>query len=133
MYQNMKKSHNDSIALSIAKKNKAAARVSLAERVEVRGIDATNSTSESLYASSTHGLKVWSTIRLDHCAAEGQTRSNNNFGRQHLSLVSGRQLQNKMNDKPMGAFIHWHLSCRKRPLWLQRRTRRAIKRTLIKL
>ena len=69
---------------------KSMARVTLAERVAGRGIDATNSISESLHASSTHGLKVGSTIRLDHCAAEGQTRANNDFGRQHLSLVSGR-------------------------------------------
>ena len=83
---------------------KSMARVTLAERVAGRGIDATNSISESLHASSTHGLKVGSTIRLDHCAAEGQTRANNDFGRQHLSLVSGRQAGNNVNDKPMGTF-----------------------------
>ena len=80
------------------------ARVTMVERVAGRGIDATNSISESLHASSTHGLKVGSTIRLDHCAAEGQTRANNDFGRQHSSLGSGRQAGNKMNDKPMGTF-----------------------------
>ena len=80
------------------------ARVTMAERVAGRGIDATNSISESLLASSTHGIKVGSTIWLDHCAAEGQTRANNDFGRQYLSLVSGRQVGNEMNDKPMGTF-----------------------------
>ena len=45
-----------------------------------------------------------STIRLDHCATEGQTRANNDFGCQPLSLVSGRQARNEMNDKPIGTF-----------------------------
>ena len=80
------------------------ARVTMAERVAGRGIDATNSISESLHASSTHGLKVGSTIRLDHCAAEGQTWANNDFGCQHLSLVSGCQARNEMNNKPMRTF-----------------------------
>ena len=32
-----------------------------------------------------------STIRLDHSAAEGQTRENNDFGRRHHLLVTGRK------------------------------------------
>jgi len=54
-------------------------KVKRAERLAGHGIDASNSISESLPASSTHGLKLVSTIRLDHCAAEGQTRANKNF------------------------------------------------------
>jgi len=69
-----------------------------------RGVDATNSISESLHASSTHGLKIGGTIRLDHCAAEGQIRANNDFGRQHLSLVGGRA--SKVDaDKELGTFF----------------------------
>ena len=84
-------------------KSLADGGVSEQERIAGRGIDATNSISESLHASSTHGLKVGGTIRLDHCAAEGQTRANNDFGRQHLSLVSGRA--SKVNaDKELGTF-----------------------------
>ena len=79
--------------------------VSEQERIAGRGIDATNSISESLHASSTHGhgLKIGGTIRLDHCTAEGQTRANNDFGRQHVSLVSG--WASKVNaDKELGTF-----------------------------
>ena len=38
---------------------KSMARVTLAERVAGRGIDATNSISESLHASSTHVVSRW--------------------------------------------------------------------------
>ena len=51
-------------------KSMARGMASREERIAGRGIDATNSISESLYASSTHSLKMGTTIRLDHCAAE---------------------------------------------------------------
>lgn len=54
--------------------------VSTTERVALRGIDASNSVSESMHAASTYGLQLSSTIHLDHCAGEGQTRFNNDFG-----------------------------------------------------
>ena len=44
------------------------------------------------------------TIRFDHCAAEGQTRANNDFGRQHLSLVNGQSSKKDIVEKPMGTF-----------------------------
>ena len=50
-----------------------------------------NSISESNHASSTAGLKVGGTIRLDHSCGEGQTRANNDFGRGHLALVTGKK------------------------------------------
>ena len=69
------------------KKSMARGKVKRAERMAGGGIDATNSISESLHAASTYGLQQGSTIRLDNCAAEGQTRANNDFGRNHVSLV----------------------------------------------
>ena len=57
-----------------------------------------------MHASSTVGLKVGGTIHLDHCAAEGQTRSNNDFGRRHASLVTGSKLNNEKVHKPIGVF-----------------------------
>ena len=85
-------------------KSMARGMVSREERIAGRGIDATNSISESLHASSTHSLKMGTTIRFDHCAAEGQTRANNDFGCQHLSLVNGQSSKKDIVKKPMGKF-----------------------------
>lgn len=83
---------------------KSMKNVTAAERLAGRGIDASNSISESLHASSTYNLQLGSTIRLDHCAAEGQTRSNNDLGRDHLSLVTGRKPKLDRNSKGIGTF-----------------------------
>ena len=50
------------------------------------------------------GLKVRGTIRLDHCAAEGKTRSKNDIGRRHASFVTGHKWNNEQVDKPIGVF-----------------------------
>ena len=50
------------------------------------------------------GLKVGSTIRLDHCAANGKTFSKSDFGRRNASLVTGRKWNNEQVDKPIGVF-----------------------------
>ena len=55
---------------------------------------ASNSVSEANHASSTVGLKLSGTIRLDHVCAEGQTRHNNDFGRGHEVLVKAGSHQN---------------------------------------
>ena len=70
----------------------------------IGGIDARNSIYNSLYASSTMGIKVGGTIYLDHCAAEGKNRSNNDFGRRHTSLVTRCKWKNEQVDKPIGVF-----------------------------
>ena len=80
-------------------------KVSKAERLLYRGIDTINSISESLHASSTVGLKVGGAIRLDHCAADGQTCSNNAFGQKHASLVTRRKWTNDKVDNLI-AFSH---------------------------
>ena len=74
------------------------------ERVAYQGIDASNIISDILHASSAVGLKVGGTIRLDHCAAEGQTCSNNNIGQRHVSLVTGHKWKNEKVDKTIGVF-----------------------------
>ena len=75
-----------------------------AERVLSRGIDARNSISDILHASSTVGLKVGGTISLYHCAYKVQTRSNNDFVRRHALLVTGSKWENYQVDKPIGFF-----------------------------
>ena len=90
--------------VSDIKEAKSMKKVSNYERVVYRGIDARNIISESLHASSTVGLKVRGNIRLDHCAAEGKTRSNNDFGWRQASLVTDRKWKNDQVDKPIGVF-----------------------------
>ena len=57
-------------------------------------VSASNSVSEANHASSTVGLKLSGTVRLDHVCAEGQTRHNNDFGRGHKVLVKAGSRQN---------------------------------------
>ena len=57
-------------------------------------VSASNSVLEANHASSTVGLKLSGTIRLDHVCAEGQTRHNNDFGRGHEVLVKAGSRQN---------------------------------------
>ena len=51
------------------------------------GKEAANSISESNFASATQSLKTYGTIQLDSAAAEGQTRTNNDFG--HTGFING--------------------------------------------
>ena len=91
--------------VSDIKGEKSMKKLSNAKRVAPRGIDASNSISESLHASSTVGLKVGGNIRLDHCAAEGQTRPKNDFGSRHALLVTGCKGKNGLVDKPIWFLI----------------------------
>ena len=50
------------------------------------------------------GIKVGVTIRLDRCAADGKTRSKNDFGQRHALLVIGHKWKNEKVDKPIGVF-----------------------------
>ncbi len=59
------------------------AMVSDEDKLASQGKDATTSISESVHASSTVGLGILGTICLNHATAEGQTRSNNDFGCGH--------------------------------------------------
>ena len=86
------------------------ATISEEERQRGMGIEASNNISESVHASSTHSLKLSGTIRLDHAAAEGQTRANNDFGRDHEALI--RSAHKRANDVPternLGFFLRLH-------------------------
>jgi hypothetical protein len=55
------------------------------------GKEASNSISESNFASATHSLKTYGTIRLDSAAAEGHARTNNTFGRAHENFIKYRK------------------------------------------
>ena len=77
--------------VSDIKGEKSTDKVSKAERVASQGIDSGNIISKSLHASSIVGLKVGGTIHLDNFEARVQTSSNNEFGRRHASLVTGRK------------------------------------------
>jgi hypothetical protein len=57
--------------------------VSEDKKVASRGKDATTSISESVHASSTVGLGIAGTMRLNHVTAKGQTHFNNDFGQGH--------------------------------------------------
>ena len=74
------------------------------DMVASQGKDATTSISESVHASSTVGLGIAGTIRLDHITAEAQTRSNNDFGCGHEQLVKGSTKSEDMNDRVFGIF-----------------------------
>ena len=63
------------------------------QRVAGFGVDASNSTAESVIGASTDMFKVFGTIRAQYCAAIGQTRFNNDFGRAHKELVHGQKNQ----------------------------------------
>ncbi len=66
-------------------------------------LSATNDASESGHAASTAALKTCGTIRLDHAAAEGQSRANNDFGRGHEQLIASRKKPNE-NENGLGTF-----------------------------
>ena len=56
-----------------------------------QGIEATNNASERLHGASADFLQVFGTISITHLAAGGQAAVNNDSGRAHQSLVSGRK------------------------------------------
>ena len=69
------------------------------------GVDASNSISESLHAAATENLKTFGTIDLQHSAGQGQTRHNNDFGRQSETFLDVRiGSKNKPKGKGMGGY-----------------------------
>jgi hypothetical protein len=69
-------------------------------------VSASNSVSEANHASSTVGLKLSGTIRLEHVCADGQNRYNNKFGHGHEFLVRGRGSSQKSNDGELGTYAN---------------------------
>jgi hypothetical protein len=78
--------------------------VSDEDKLVSQGKDATTSILESVNASSTVGLGIAGTIRLNHVTAEAQTHSNNDFGRGHERLVRRSNKSEDMNDRVFGTF-----------------------------
>lgn len=83
---------------------RSAANVSEEDRKATMMMKASTSISESVHASSTVGLVISGTIRLDNVTAEGQTRANNDFGRGIESLVTGRGKAGKLTERVLGTF-----------------------------
>ena len=69
---------------------KSLVKISPEERQAGLGVAASNSFSESLHGASTEALILHGTVRIDHAAGVGQTRCNNDHGRAHQTLVTGR-------------------------------------------
>ena len=68
--------------------DKSIAKISKETRGAGMNKLASNSTSKSNHAGLTRSLEMFGTVRLDHAAAEAQTRRNNDTGRCHEKLVS---------------------------------------------
>ena len=58
------------------------------------GLHATNNVAESGHGSLTSAIQTWNGIRFDHAGAEALARTNNDVGRGHEALISGRNCQN---------------------------------------
>ena len=85
-----------------------------------------NSISESNHASSTAALQICGNIRLDHAAAEGQTRANNDFGRKHESLVKGNRAKST-NAKVLDLGMFHQLPCELQETLIQTSRENAMK------
>ena len=52
-----------------------------------------------------HGMEVYgSSLQMDHSAAEGQTRTNNDFGRVWKMYITGRKTGSEETQDTIGAF-----------------------------
>ena len=60
--------------------------------------------SESIHVVATYSLQVCGTIYLQHCAARGQSESNNNFGQEIELLVHGRKAFKEKIARDVGGF-----------------------------
>ena len=90
--------------LSDIKGARSMDKISDAEKLAGRGVAASNSISESVHATSTWLLQLFGTIDIQHCAAGGQTRSNNDFGRDHDNFVQGRKRKKEKKTRGVGGF-----------------------------
>ena len=65
--------------------------MSMEDRKAGLGMAASNGVSESLHAAATDMLQVFGTIDMARVGAIGQSRFNNDYGRAHKTLVTGRK------------------------------------------
>ena len=63
------------------------------------GIEATNNAPERLHGASTEFLQTHGTISLEHYTAPGMSRVNNDSGRAHKLLVSGKKESLKQSER----------------------------------
>ena len=79
-------------------------RVEKEENTAGKGISASNCVSEIGHAAATYDLQVCGTIDLQHCAARGQSESNNDFRREIELLVHRRESFKDKITRGMGGF-----------------------------
>ena len=79
-------------------------KVSAEERRAGLTISKSNNVSEILHGASTNLLQVFRTISIQHAAAMGQSRTNNNQSLAHKILVTGRKSK-KTIDSKKGAYL----------------------------
>lgn len=83
---------------------KSMKKVSMKERKAGRGIDASNSVSESGHAGLHEDLDKYGTIDLQNAAAAPQARRNNDFGREIDLYIQGRKAIKKKKGRGVGNY-----------------------------
>ena len=83
---------------------KSMKKITMAERRAGRGIDASNSVSESSHAGLGEELDKFGTIDLQNCSAAPMSRTNNGFGRKLDKYIKGRKANKEKESKSIGGF-----------------------------
>jgi hypothetical protein len=79
-------------------------KIKKAQRLAGRGVDASNSVSESGHAGLGEDLDRFGTIDMQHCAAAPQSRFNNDFGREFEGYIKGRKSMSATKSRGIGGF-----------------------------
>ena len=82
------------------------AEVSDAEKDACMGLKAVNDPSESVFSTFTEALSTAGRVGLDGAAGQGQARYNNDMGRSHEYMVTGRRGKGEGEDKPVLDLFH---------------------------
>jgi len=80
------------------------AKVSDADKDACMGMKAVNDPSEAVFATFTEALSTAGRVGLDGAAGQGQARYNNDMGRAHESMVSGRRGKEQDSNAMIGIF-----------------------------
>ena len=80
------------------------AEVSDADKEACMGMKAVNDPSEAVFATFTEALSTAGRVGLDGAAGQGQARYNNDMGRAHESMVSGRRGKEQDPNAMIGIF-----------------------------
>ena len=75
------------------------------------GLHVTNKISESGHAIATYDLQTCGHMHLDHAAGEGQIKLNNDVGRGHEALVSGKEAKSGLIEREYGTFHSLPIEC----------------------